>query len=162
MRRVAGCGDGIAKTGSGSSRAPPSESQDGASSALSLLSAVDTATGASAQPDVRYPVLPAVHAMSDDDELKRPTNQGDMFVHHPLPYIVKLHVSLGDDTVPHERTWEGYAYSILEAVFQATTSVGGSGFGDERIKVVDMAPDLLAYVRDLLANKYGLRDVLKR
>jgi hypothetical protein len=94
-----------------------------------------------------------------DDDLKRPTSSGgDMFCHGPMPYVVEMRLTLTDDEAPRSETWRGYAYSLLEAMLQASMAVGGKGVSDERVKVIFIGPDLVTYVTDLVANTYGLRE----
>ena len=84
--------------------------------------------------------------MSSDPE--RPaSNSGDSLVHAPLPYLVRVRVVVDDDRPPEMRTIALTAYSMLEAMLQASLEAGGSGANDPRVTVEQIMPDLVAYQR---------------
>jgi hypothetical protein len=69
----------------------------------------------------------------------------DSFTHEPLPYVITLRSTLDDDAPPTVREFKVTAYSLFEAVIQATVEAGGSGLADEKHKAERIAPDLDAY-----------------
>lgn len=85
-----------------------------------------------------------------DDEQARPPN-GDLLIHMPMPYIVKLRVSGGDDTTARTIEWKGYAYSLMEAQSSALAMVSAAPLPSEElrnIKTEDIGPDLPQYAED--------------
>lgn len=86
-----------------------------------------------------------------DNQSSKPV--GDMFVHAPLPYIVTVKSTMDDDAVPSIQTVNVVAYSILEAMLQATTQVGGKGFDDEKHRVERIEPDVPAFVAAALKGE---------
>lgn len=75
-----------------------------------------------------------------DVESKKDSN---MWVHHPLPYVIRARVMVNDDTPQEQRELRPvYAYSIIEAMFQACILLGGTGMEDAKIKIDYIGPDL--------------------
>lgn len=77
-------------------------------------------------------------------------NGGDFMMHAPLPYLVTARVVLSDDAPPETRTISVIAYSLMEAMLQATQQLG-TGFDDARVKVERIEPDIAAY--SIMAGK---------
>lgn len=81
-----------------------------------------------------------------DDDLKPRVPSGDMNAHTPLPYSVRLRVTLSDDAVPTTETRTVIAYSVMEAVLQVAMSLTGSAGGaDQKVVVEHIEPDVPAY-----------------
>lgn len=78
--------------------------------------------------------------------------QESIFVHEPLPYIVRLRSTLSDDAVPETREFPVLAYGIFEAWMQAILEAGGTGIEDARHQVESISPDLPAYLRLVAAR----------
>lgn len=78
---------------------------------------------------------------------------GDMWIHSPLPYVVRVRETLGGDpdTVPLEHDVRLTAYSVLEAMVQSTMALGASGIDDSRYKVIGVEPDVPAFMARLAA-----------
>lgn len=76
-------------------------------------------------------------------------SSGDLFVHYPLPYLVRVRIVTDEDRPPEQRTIAVLAYSVFEAMMQANLEAGGSGENNERVQVEHLAPDLLEYQRML-------------
>lgn len=72
---------------------------------------------------------------------------GDSFTHMPLPYLVHVDVSLGDDTAPVRRSVAVVAYSMVEAMLQAGQLVGAEGIDSAQVQVRTVEPDVEAYWR---------------
>ena len=73
------------------------------------------------------------------------SQSGDIWIHHPLPYIIVARVVVSDDMAPESHVVSVVAYSALEAMFQATMRLGGSGIGDAKVKIESIEPDLVAF-----------------
>lgn len=66
--------------------------------------------------------------------------------HEPLPYVVTVRVALDDDHAPELRQIKLVAYSVIEAMVQASIIAGGSiGHEDARVKVERIDADVEAY-----------------
>ena len=82
------------------------------------------------------------------DEIKKPNEPGTMFTHLPLPYVVTARVIVSDDAPPAEHVIHLTAYSMFEAMFQASISLGGTGgLEDAKVKVEKIEPDVPEYQR---------------
>jgi hypothetical protein len=76
--------------------------------------------------------------MSDD---KRPS--GDTWTHQPLPYRVRMRVTAGDDATPTVVEHRCLAYSVLEAVIQASMSATGAATIDnQKVTLERIEPDV--------------------
>jgi len=76
--------------------------------------------------------------MSDE-----PKKDSNMWMHHPLPYVIRARVMVSDDTPQEQHMLHKiYAYSIIEAMFQACILLGGTGMEDAKIKIDAIGPDL--------------------
>lgn len=84
------------------------------------------------------------------DEQKLPSES--VFVHEPLPYVVRLRSTLTDDAIPEERDFHVVAYGIFEALLQATFEAGGTGIEDARHRAVSISADVPAYLRLVAAR----------
>jgi hypothetical protein len=75
-----------------------------------------------------------------DDDFKAPP--GNMLMHLPLPYVVRVRIT-HDDAVPSEqRVIKVVAYSILEAHMQAVLEAGGQSLmPDPKIAIESIGPD---------------------
>lgn len=83
--------------------------------------------------------------MSDDQP---PKPQTDTFVHEPLPYLVTARIVLDDDQPPETRTVPLVAYSLLEAMVQASLLLGGGpGMNDAKVRIERIEPDIAAYLQ---------------
>ncbi len=81
------------------------------------------------------------------------SNRGDsIFIHEPLPYVVRVRSVLSEDEPPEVRTFRMFAYSVLEAVIQATFMAGGNGLEDARHRIEAIEPDLAEYIRFVTAR----------
>lgn len=69
-----------------------------------------------------------------------------MMTHAPLPYVVRVRLVRDDDAAPEVREIRLTAYSVLEAMLQATIEAGGSTFDDSKVKVEHITPDVPAFV----------------
>ena len=69
----------------------------------------------------------------------------DAFTHGPLPYIIRLRVSIDDDAPPQIREFHITAYSVIEAVFQAIFEAGGTELNDAKTMVDSVRPDEPAF-----------------
>ena len=65
--------------------------------------------------------------------------------HEPLPYVVRLRVSAGDDAQPVVHEHRAPAYSAMDAVVQAFFSATGRAPDDGKVVVEDVRPDINAY-----------------
>lgn len=72
-----------------------------------------------------------------------------LFVHEPLPYVATVKIVSDEDAPPETREIKTTAYSIFEAMIQASMECGSSGLEDQKIKVTAIAPDLAAYAEML-------------
>lgn len=54
---------------------------------------------------------------------------GDLNTHTPLPYVVRLKLVLDQDTPPQSADWNGWAYSLMEAILQALMEASGKSSG---------------------------------
>lgn len=79
--------------------------------------------------------------MSDNP---KPSN--DLIIHTPLPYVVTARVVVHEDLPPERHELHVTAYSIFEALLQASIQLGGTGIEDARVKVERIEPDMEAYV----------------
>lgn len=79
--------------------------------------------------------------------------------HRPLPYIVRVRVTLTDDSVPTVCEERVVAYSIMEAIVQAVARTGWMGVDDTRYRVEDIAPDLVAYTAILIAERLAQKEI---
>lgn len=71
----------------------------------------------------------------------------DLMVHMPLPYVVRLRVAHSDDAKPETVTERVVAYSILDAMMQASLRVRGmSGLAEGQAVVEDITPDTEAWL----------------
>lgn len=95
--------------------------------------------------------------MSDEDKDKPKVDR--IWVHDPLPYIVRLRETLNEDSVPTVNEYRVVAYSIFEAMVQATTRAGGRGIDDIRYKIEDIYPDLEEYFRMITDRIFQKRTV---
>jgi hypothetical protein len=88
------------------------------------------------------------------DEDKRPERPaGNNSTHDPLPYLVRLRISLTDDAVPEIREFKVVGYSLMEATMQAFfEATGSSVIDDAKIKVEFVGPDEPAYWQKMLGN----------
>lgn len=75
-----------------------------------------------------------------------------VFVHEPLPYVVRLRSTLTDDAVPEVRDFHVLAYGVFEAAMQAVMEAGGLGLEDARHRVESVSADLPAYIRLVAAR----------
>ena len=71
----------------------------------------------------------------------------DMMTHEPLPYLVRVRQVTDEDSPPVVSEHTITAYSLLEAMLQATINAGGSGLDDSKIKVESVEPDLAAWAK---------------
>lgn len=76
---------------------------------------------------------------------RKPSEPSDMFTHMPLPYIVRLRQTSDDDAAPIRCELKLNAYSVMEAVVQATLQVGGTGVNEGKVQVEEVMPDTEAY-----------------
>ena len=72
---------------------------------------------------------------------------GDAFTHQPLPYIVRIRIIQNDDVVPEIQEFHIVAYSIIEAMIAGCFQAGGRGLEDSRLKVEDIKPDIVEYLK---------------
>ena len=77
-----------------------------------------------------------------------PKKTESMLTHEPLPYIIVLKATLGDDAVPVTSEWRGYGYSLLEAMMSAMSEVTGvAGQDESKVRIVSAVPDIAAWLR---------------
>lgn len=74
------------------------------------------------------------------------SDKTDILTHAPLPYIVKARVVVSEDAPAESREVRLFAYSVLEAMMQASQELGG-GFDDARVKVERIEPDVEGYLQ---------------
>jgi len=88
---------------------------------------------------------------------EKPDKPNSMLTHQPLPYLVRLREAIGgnDDLAPTIREERVVAYSLMEALLQATFQAGGTGVDDSRYRVEFIGPDLEAY-GVLFADSFAL------
>lgn len=72
---------------------------------------------------------------------------GSLYIHEPLPYLVRLKVVVSDDAIPETRECRIVAYSLMEAAFSALFQNGGSEFDGVKYSIVSVEPDLIAYLK---------------
>lgn len=87
------------------------------------------------------------------DEKPPEKSAADMWTHAPLPYVARIRVSRGDDEAPLLDEVRFDAYSIFEAMVQASMAGGGAysptGLGDSKVTIEHLAPDVPEYLRRL-------------
>ena len=72
---------------------------------------------------------------------------GDTWAHRPLPYVVRLRISADDDKPSVQFECRGVAYSLMEAMVQATVAATGqAAIDNQKIAVEQLEPDLDAYL----------------
>lgn len=97
-----------------------------------------------------------------DDDNQRSLG-GNTTTHDPLPYVVRLRVTHGDDAPPETREIKTVAYSALEAVMQAHMEAAGSSVIDESRVVVEwIGPDEPDYWLRMLQNSARQLAILAR
>ena len=79
-----------------------------------------------------------------------------IFIHAPLPYIVTARVIVSEDLPPERHEVRLVAYSILEAIMQASIQLGGDGLEDSHVKVELIAPDLDRYMAMLIETRLAV------
>lgn len=75
-----------------------------------------------------------------------------MFTHEPLPYVVRLRETMGDDTMPVSHEERLVAYSVYEAMMQAIFQAGGHAPSETRFTIESIEPDVPAYYAMLAAR----------
>ena len=85
--------------------------------------------------------------MTEHNEDEKPREPDSMTSHRPHPYAVRVRVTESEDTVPRVHEYRGIAYSVFEAVMQATFEAGAKEIDGVKCKVEAVGPDLEAYVR---------------
>jgi len=75
--------------------------------------------------------------------------------HSPLPYVVRLRVAMDEDSVPEVSEFHVTAYSIFEAMMQATLQAGGQVLDGTKIRVEDVRPDPRKRQEIVILNKDG-------
>lgn len=84
--------------------------------------------------------------MTNDE--KRPSEPGTMFTHLPLPYVVHVRVMMSEDAFPETHIVRLMAYSIFEAMCQASQQLGGGTILDDaKVKIERIEPDVPEYQR---------------
>ncbi len=74
----------------------------------------------------------------------------DTFSHRPLPYEVVLRVVVDEDGSPQPTiNWNGYAYSVMEAMMQAMMEAGRTSVSEGKYNVVSIRPDVGKFMEDL-------------
>lgn len=81
--------------------------------------------------------------MSEQDKAKQGNSDG---THRPLPYVVRIRVALDEDRQGDVVTWNGYAYSLMEAMLQACFVVCGEA-SPAKVSVEHVGPDMVEYLR---------------
>jgi hypothetical protein len=87
----------------------------------------------------------------------------DILTHRPLPYVVVVRTVTDDDAPPQTSVIRVRAYSILEAMIQATTNLsGGYRVGsDSKAEIISIEPDMPAFfaqaAEDLATAKAAAR-----
>ena len=72
---------------------------------------------------------------------------GDTWAHRPLPYVVRLRVSTDDDKPSVRYEHRCLAYSLLEALIQASVAATGQATIDnQKVAVERLEPDWEAYL----------------
>lgn len=80
----------------------------------------------------------------------------ESFSHQPLPYVVTARVVVSDDLPPEQHEIRLWAYSIFEAMLQASIQLGGrAGLEDGKVKVERIAPDVDAFRKHITTQKEG-------
>ena len=86
-----------------------------------------------------------------NEERMSKTLPGDIWIHHPLPYIVYARVIVSEDMASEAHAVRLLAYSSLEAMFQASMQLGASGIDDASVKVERVEPDITAFASMIVA-----------
>ena len=81
-----------------------------------------------------------------DKEEQRP-QPGEGTTHPPLPYLVRLRLTMTDDSRPEIVEYRVVAYSLREATMQACFQAGAVAFEGQNVTVEFVGPDLDAYAR---------------
>lgn len=76
---------------------------------------------------------------------EEPKKKADIYQHDPLPYVVALRIGLDEDAPTSDYEWRGYAYSIFEAMMQAT--IGATGDANGSVRIVSILPDIAEFYR---------------
>lgn len=75
------------------------------------------------------------------------------YAHEPLPYVVRVRTTLGEDSVPDVQERHVTAYSLYEAMFQAVVEATGTAPDAAKYVVEHIGPDLPAYTAAVVANR---------
>jgi hypothetical protein len=76
----------------------------------------------------------------------------DTWAHAPLPYVVVLRVAATEDEEPVTSTHRLRAYSVIEALLQASMQATGH-YAEGKVTVESIAPDVEAYWRDVAVSR---------
>jgi hypothetical protein len=86
-----------------------------------------------------------------DDRQERPS--GNSNTHDPLPYIIRLRITIDEDQPSEVREFKVTAYSLMEALFQANFEAMGSSIIDNaKVKVEFIAPHEEEYWRRTMGS----------
>jgi hypothetical protein len=86
--------------------------------------------------------------------------QDGMYTHHPLPYAVTVRSTVDEDSAPTVRTFTVTAYSLMEALIQASFEAGGTGLEDQKHHIERVEPDLPAFLSLALKGKLAIEQAL--
>jgi hypothetical protein len=84
-----------------------------------------------------------------------PNAANSIWVHEPLPYIVRVRSTLTDDASPTTREFNVIAYSVMEAYMQAVIEAGGIGLDDMKHKVESVWPSVAHFKAWVLAAAFS-------
>lgn len=77
----------------------------------------------------------------------------DLMTHRPLPYVVHLRAAASEDEPPVRHVKHLTAYSLIEAVLQASMEVTGSVDAKQTVIVESVRPDVAEWLRQLTAEE---------
>lgn len=94
-----------------------------------------------------------------DEHQERPSGNSSM--HDPLPYIVRLRVTVSEDLPSEVKEFKVTAYSLMEGMLQAMFEAGGGAVVDNpKVKLEHITVDEEEYWRRVLGRlmAFGVPD----